>query len=131
MEKLEGLNISGAATFYEKLLLEAKALIDGEDDLVANTANVSALVYNALNERKTGHVNWARNLPISPPPPLLLSFEIFLSICVNSFAKKGGILFRAWQSSSSGAWSLSRWIPFPTHKKKLGSSCLSLLLIPK
>ena len=31
---------------YELLVQQAKALVDGEDDWIANTANLSALLFN-------------------------------------------------------------------------------------
>ena len=34
---------------YELLVEQAKALFDGEEDWIANTANVSALLFNALS----------------------------------------------------------------------------------
>lgn len=34
---------------YRLLLEQAKALIDGEDDWIANTANLSSLLFNSLN----------------------------------------------------------------------------------
>ncbi|MDJ0394757.1 GAF domain-containing protein [Rhodococcus sp. G-MC3] len=39
---------------YEQLVQQARALVDGESDRIANAANISALVYHALPE-----VNWA------------------------------------------------------------------------
>ena len=39
---------------YAELARQLAALIDGEDDLVANTANMAALVYHGLPE-----LNWA------------------------------------------------------------------------
>ena len=39
--------------FYRDLLAQAKALISGETDSIANMANISALLFNALAE-----VNW-------------------------------------------------------------------------
>jgi len=39
--------------FYQELLAQTKALISGETDLVANMANVSALLFDALEQ-----VNW-------------------------------------------------------------------------
>lgn len=39
--------------FYRDLLAQAKALISGETDYIANMANISALLFNALAE-----VNW-------------------------------------------------------------------------
>ncbi|SNS55510.1 GAF domain-containing protein [Rhodococcoides kyotonense] len=38
---------------YEQLTQQAKALVEGESDRIANAANISALVYHALPE-----VNW-------------------------------------------------------------------------
>lgn len=38
---------------YEQLLAQARALVDGETDRVANAANLSALVYHALPQ-----LNW-------------------------------------------------------------------------
>lgn len=39
---------------YEQLLAQARALLDGERDRIANAANLSALVYHALPQ-----LNWA------------------------------------------------------------------------
>jgi len=39
--------------FYQELLVQAKALISGETDPIANMANISALLFNALER-----VNW-------------------------------------------------------------------------
>jgi putative methionine-R-sulfoxide reductase with GAF domain len=58
MEKLHGLEVAKEGGFYGKLVAEAKALIDGEDDLIANAANVASLVFHALNERRPNAVNW-------------------------------------------------------------------------
>ena len=35
---------------YQLLVKQAEALVDGESDWIANTANVSALLFNALND---------------------------------------------------------------------------------
>lgn len=35
---------------YKLLVEQAKALIDGEEDWIANTANLSALLFNSLND---------------------------------------------------------------------------------
>lgn len=40
--------------FYKELLSQAAGLIEGEQDLIANLANVSSLLYNLLED-----VNWA------------------------------------------------------------------------
>ncbi|MBC7959989.1 MAG: GAF domain-containing protein [Vallitaleaceae bacterium] len=47
-------NYSSKEAFYNDLLLQAKGLIEGETDLIANLANVSSLLFNLLED-----VNWA------------------------------------------------------------------------
>lgn len=42
------------AQLYEELVLETSGLLDGETDMIANLANVSALIWNKLPQ-----VNWA------------------------------------------------------------------------
>eukprot|EP01114_Cavostelium_apophysatum_P002683 TRINITY_DN12370_c0_g1_i1.p1 TRINITY_DN12370_c0_g1~~TRINITY_DN12370_c0_g1_i1.p1 ORF type:complete len:201 (+),score=38.44 TRINITY_DN12370_c0_g1_i1:44-604(+) len=46
-------------SFYCKLLMEAKGLLEGERDWVANTANIASLLFNSLNTRRSDLVNWA------------------------------------------------------------------------
>jgi len=41
-------------SFYETLISQAKGLVEGENDLIANMANLSALLFNQLDS-----VNWA------------------------------------------------------------------------
>jgi len=41
-------------SFYESLISQAKGLVEGETDLIANMANLSALLFNQLD-----NVNWA------------------------------------------------------------------------
>lgn len=38
-----------AKSDYELLVEQARALVEGEDDWIANTANLSALLFNSLN----------------------------------------------------------------------------------
>lgn len=40
--------------FYKELLTQAKGLVSGESDLIANMANLSALMFNRMEK-----VNWA------------------------------------------------------------------------
>ena len=40
--------------FYKDLLTQAKGLMSGESDLIANMANLSALMFNRMEK-----VNWA------------------------------------------------------------------------
>jgi L-methionine (R)-S-oxide reductase len=44
--------------FYKELLEEGKSLVDGEKDLIANTANLSSLLYHSINEHAPNQVNW-------------------------------------------------------------------------
>ena len=39
---------------YEQLALQTKALVEGEADMIANMANISAVLFTQLE-----HVNWA------------------------------------------------------------------------
>lgn len=42
--------------FYLRMIQEAKGLLDGENDFIANSANISSLIYFGLNARNTGLV---------------------------------------------------------------------------
>eukprot|EP01118_Nematostelium_gracile_P009663 TRINITY_DN3265_c0_g1_i2.p1 TRINITY_DN3265_c0_g1~~TRINITY_DN3265_c0_g1_i2.p1 ORF type:complete len:164 (+),score=54.78 TRINITY_DN3265_c0_g1_i2:53-544(+) len=44
--------------FYDPLLKEAKGLLEGEKDLIANAANISSLIFHALNSQSNNSVNW-------------------------------------------------------------------------
>eukprot|EP01127_Copromyxa_protea_P012488 TRINITY_DN3272_c0_g2_i5.p1 TRINITY_DN3272_c0_g2~~TRINITY_DN3272_c0_g2_i5.p1 ORF type:complete len:161 (+),score=32.65 TRINITY_DN3272_c0_g2_i5:623-1105(+) len=50
--------MQSASSFYSELLESTKSMVSGVDDLIANLANVSALVSLELNKRKNGNVNW-------------------------------------------------------------------------
>ncbi|MDA7951716.1 MAG: GAF domain-containing protein [Pirellulaceae bacterium] len=50
----KSLMIERPKTDYDSLLLQARGLMTGVDDLIANSANLSALIYHTLAE-----VNWA------------------------------------------------------------------------
>eukprot|EP01135_Chromosphaera_perkinsii_P001214 Nk52_evm13s162 gene=Nk52_evmTU13s162 len=43
---------------YEQLLKSAESLVDGEPDLIANASNISALVYERLNDQEANYTNW-------------------------------------------------------------------------
>ncbi len=45
--------MSNRADFYHELLGQTKALINNESDIIANMANISALLFERLTE-----VNW-------------------------------------------------------------------------
>ena len=44
--------------FYEELYKQAHSLVHEERDIIANYANLSSLLFERLNEKKTNSVNW-------------------------------------------------------------------------
>ena len=54
MKERKGTGAAPAGKGWEKLLGEAEALLDGEEDFIAAAANLSALLYHGLEA-----VNWA------------------------------------------------------------------------
>lgn len=44
--------------FYRELREEVDSMISTEPDLIAGYANVSSLLFHAMNERKCGSINW-------------------------------------------------------------------------
>lgn len=47
-------NYSSKGALYNDLLSQAKGIIEGEHDLIANLANVSSLIFNIMDD-----INWA------------------------------------------------------------------------
>lgn len=47
------------AKFYERLLSNAKGLLSGESDTIANLANISSLLFNEMNVYQPKWINWA------------------------------------------------------------------------
>jgi L-methionine (R)-S-oxide reductase len=45
-------------SFYERLVSQVTVLTEGEPDFIANTANISALLFEELNKRKNNSINW-------------------------------------------------------------------------
>ena len=43
-----------SSTFYSQLTAQARSLVEGERDMIANMANISALLFNQMDD-----VNWA------------------------------------------------------------------------
>jgi len=43
-----------SSTFYSQLAAQARSLVEGERDMIANMANISALLFNQMDD-----VNWA------------------------------------------------------------------------
>ena len=54
MHELTGPDYGDKAAFYAELEAQARALVAGEPDRIANAANIAALVFNALPR-----INWA------------------------------------------------------------------------
>jgi GAF domain-containing protein len=54
MHELKIPSTGGKREFYAELRIQLAALLEGETDLIANTANMAALLYHALPD-----VNWA------------------------------------------------------------------------
>ena len=68
---------------YELLVQQAKALVDGEDDWIANTANLSALLFNSLN-----NVNFAGVYRVENGELILGPFQ-GMQACVHIQMGKG------------------------------------------
>ena len=54
MHELKIPSADGKRVFYAELRTQLAALLEGETDLIANTANMASLLYHALPD-----VNWA------------------------------------------------------------------------
>jgi L-methionine (R)-S-oxide reductase len=52
---------------YDELARQLAALIEGEPDLIANCANMAALIYHGLPDLNWAGFYFARPLP-NPPP---------------------------------------------------------------
>lgn len=64
IRKIEAADKSG---FYRELLTQAEGLLHGERDAIANAANLSALIYDAVADR-----NWAGFYFLRTPDELVL-----------------------------------------------------------
>jgi L-methionine (R)-S-oxide reductase len=83
---------------YEQLATDVKSLLDQETDWIANTANVSALLYHALPE-----VNWAgfyfmRNGELVVGPfqgkPACVRIAVGRGVCGTAAQKRQAIIVR-------------------------------------
>ena len=54
MHEMTGPDYTDKAAFYAELEAQARALVSGEPDRIANAANIAALIYHALPR-----INWA------------------------------------------------------------------------
>lgn len=82
--------MANKSDFFANILKEAAALLEGEKDLIANTANISSLVYHELNSfHKSPIVNWVLQKK-------------------NAIKKLGWLLFS--KEQRTGPWTLSRYI---------------------
>jgi GAF domain-containing protein len=46
------------APHHDQILTQIKTQLEGERDWVANTANVSAIIYRAFNQQQPSKTNW-------------------------------------------------------------------------
>eukprot|EP01101_Sappina_pedata_P000359 TRINITY_DN10383_c0_g1_i1.p1 TRINITY_DN10383_c0_g1~~TRINITY_DN10383_c0_g1_i1.p1 ORF type:complete len:164 (-),score=61.66 TRINITY_DN10383_c0_g1_i1:68-559(-) len=85
------------------ILESAQSLVSGEKDYVANTANISSLVYNQLNSHSAGYVNWvgfyfvrANQLVLGPfmGLPACIRIPIGKGVCGTTVEKKSSILVK-------------------------------------
>lgn len=70
-------------TDYQTLISQAKSLIEGESDLIANMANLSALLFNGLHD-----VNWAGFYRVDGEQLVLGPFQ-GLTACIRINMGKG------------------------------------------
>lgn len=54
MFTIKNYNYTTKKDYYEELLLQGSGLVFGEKDTIANMANISALIFNTMND-----INWA------------------------------------------------------------------------
>jgi GAF domain-containing protein len=46
-------------SFYDNVKAQIESVVEGEPDFIANTANISAILFEHLNNRKNNSINWA------------------------------------------------------------------------
>jgi putative methionine-R-sulfoxide reductase with GAF domain len=46
-------------SFYDNVKAQVEAVVEGEPDFIANTANISAILFEQLNKKKNNSINWA------------------------------------------------------------------------
>lgn len=89
---------SDKSRFYERLCLQVKALIEGEPDMIANMANVSALLNLELEE-----INWVgfyllkgETLVLGPfqGKPACLRIPVGRGVCGSAVAENASQLVR-------------------------------------
>lgn len=83
--------------FYRELLAQAEGLLAGERDAIANAANLSALIYEALDD-----INWAGFYFLKSPDELVLGpfqgrvacvrIPVGKGVCGNAVASRRSLL---------------------------------------
>lgn len=92
MFNIEPLRKLSRVDYYESVLLFAKGLMDGERNTIANLANVSALLYQTMDD-----VNWVgfylmRNKELVLGPfqgkPACIRIQVGVGVCGNAVSQK-------------------------------------------
>ena len=77
---------------YQLLLKQAQALVEGENDWIANTANISALLFNSLNNVNFAGVYRYENLELILGPfqgkPACVHIQIGKGVCGTAAKEK-------------------------------------------
>lgn len=91
MFDIESLKKLDQKDFYESILLFAKGLMDGEEDTIANLANISSLLYQTME-----NINWAgfyllreNELVLGPfqGNPACIRIQIGAGVCGNAVSQ--------------------------------------------
>jgi L-methionine (R)-S-oxide reductase len=84
------------AETYELLVAQAKALIEGESDLIANLANVSALIWQSLPDLNwAGFYLWKQNELVLGPfqgKPACVRIAYGKGVCGTALARRATLI---------------------------------------
>jgi L-methionine (R)-S-oxide reductase len=80
----QAVDARGKAEFYRELCDQLRGLLDGEDDAIANAANTSALVFQAMPD-----INWAGFYFLQAPDELVVGPFQGKPACVRIAVGKG------------------------------------------
>lgn len=92
MFEMKALDASDKASFFDELAMQARGLLHGERNLIANAANFSALLYHSLAD-----VNWVgfyfldgEELVVGPfqGKPACVRIAIGKGVCGTAFAER-------------------------------------------
>jgi putative methionine-R-sulfoxide reductase with GAF domain len=74
--------------FYERLRQSVRALTEGEPDLIANTANISSLLFEELNKKKNNSINWVGFYFVKGNQLVLGPFQGFSLFVFNKYKEE-------------------------------------------